>query len=254
MRTVFVCLILLGLALAPGCGGEGDADGQVTLACAASLRRVMPDLLDAYAATGKHPTFIVSYAASGTLRRQVEGGAPIDGVIFASAEHVEMLEREGLVAQGGSRSVARNVMVLVSGSKDSPLRFETLGELPAGERIAIGEPETVPAGGYARDALQALGVWPTLEGRFVFTQDVAGVVAYVRRGEVALGIAYGTEVVGIPDCHRLDTADGPWAPKPLVVAAAVREARGEEAVAGLLTFLTSAEAAAIWQRHGFALP
>ena len=212
MRTVFVCLILLGLAFAPACGGERGAGDQVTLACAASLRRVMPDLLDAYAATGNHPTFIVSYAASGTLRRQVEAGAPIDGVVLASAEHVERLERAGLVAQGGSRPVARNVMVLVSGSKDSPLRFKTLADLAEGERIAIGEPETVPAGRYARDALQALGVWPSLEGRFVFTHDVAGVVAYVRRGEVAVGIAYGTEVVGIPGCHRLDTADGPWAP------------------------------------------
>jgi molybdate transport system substrate-binding protein len=145
-------------------------------------------------------------------------------------------------------------MVLVSGSKDSPLRFKTLADLPEGERIAIGEPETVPAGRYARDALQALGVWPSLEGRFVFTHDVAGVVAYVRRGEVAVGIAYGTEVVGIPDCHRLDTADGSWAPKPLVVAAAVREAAGEKAVTDLLPFLSSKEAAVIWQRHGFALP
>ena len=254
MRTVFVCLILLGLALAPGCGGEGDTNGQVTLACAASLRRVMPDLLDAYAATGKHPTFIVSYAASGTLRRQVEGGAPIDGVVFASAEHVDMLVREGLVAKRTLREVARNRMVLVSKSKDSALTFRTLADLPAGERIAIGEPETVPAGRYARDALQAVGVWPTLEGRFVFTHDVAGVVAYVRRGEVAVGVAYGTEVVGVPNVHVLDRAEGAWAPRPLVVAAPVRESDGEEAVDALLVFLASKEAATIWQRHGFDLP
>jgi molybdate transport system substrate-binding protein len=159
------------------------------------------------------------------------------------------------LADGTTRAVvARNAIVLIGRRGAAPRTFETLDELPEGERIAIGDPASVPAGRYAKQALEALGSWEALAPRFVYGMDVAAVLAYVRRGEVAAGIVYRTETSGVEDVVVLDQARPPWAPTPEVVAAAVRDARQARDARDFLDFLQGPIARGILADHGFLPP
>ncbi|MCO4771503.1 MAG: molybdate ABC transporter substrate-binding protein [Deltaproteobacteria bacterium] len=238
-----VLVILLG-----GCGrgaeqGPATPNAPPTVAAAASMRSAMPSLIEAF---GQPVT--VTYGGSGTLMRQVEGGAPIDVVLFAAASPVDDLVAMGL-ADGATRcKVASNELVLI-GSQDSPaLTWQTLTELPVTERLAIGEPAAVPAGAYAKDALMQLGSWAALQDRVVYAGDVAAVLAYARRGEVAAAAVYSTDLHGVEDVRVLDRARWEGAPTPEVVGAAVTPSPSGRA---FLEFVAAPAGASILARYGF---
>jgi molybdate transport system substrate-binding protein len=219
------------------------------VAAAMSLRNVLPPIIDAFQRRSAAPKIVVTYGASGDLRRQVEGGAPIDAVVFASASDVDFLIERGRIA-GGKRVVASNQLVLIGPRGAEPLTFEHIDSVPAGEYIAIGDPETVPAGRYARQALQTLKKWDAVRDRIVFGGHVAAVLQYARRGEVAAAVVYGTDVIDVDDVVILDRAHGDWAPRIETVAAVV--AGGKEAGARpFVDFLETPAARAIFSAHGF---
>lgn len=233
-------LLVLLSVLAIGCGGTPEIP---TIAAAASLREVVPDLIAAWGGDLR-----VTYGASGTLRRQVEAGAPIDAVLFASPAPVDALIGAGL-ADPASRGVAATNGLVLIGPPGSPLRLATLDKLPTDARIAIGDPRVVPAGTYARTALTDLGQWDALTERLVYGGDVSMVLAYARRGEVAAAIVYATEADGIPDIDVLDRADRPVA--EVVVAAAVE---ASPSARDFLAFVLSPAGAAVFADHGFGPP
>lgn len=248
--------LLFGLAAGAlaACNKTEAASSEITFAAAASLRGVMPEIVQAFQA--KRPTVKVSitYGASGDLRKQVEGGAPIDGVVFASAKPVDDLIEKGLSDAASRVVVAHNQLVLIGPKGGPKVTFTTLADLPGDEKIAIGDPGPVPAGQYAKDALGKLGSWDKLQPRMVFGGDVGAVLKYARQGEVAAAIVYATEAKEVDDVVVLDRAEGEWAPKPKVVAALVK-ASPQAALAGeFLAFLSGEEAQALLARHGFLPP
>jgi len=240
------------LALVAAClAGCGDGEPiRPMIAAATSLRAVMPALLEAYG----EQEFLVTYAGSGTLRRQIEAGAGIDLAVFAGGTHVDSLVASGLAVADSRTVVASNQLVLIGPRDAGALTFETLASLPADERLAIGDPRSVPAGRYAQEALEGLGSWPALKSRFVYAQDVGGVLTYVRHGEVAAGIVYVTEIRDVDSVKLLDRADGAWAPHPTVVAVTVKDGDNPEAARAFLTFLGSARARQVFKRFGFGSP
>lgn len=242
------------LALACGAPGQPDAEPEVTLAAAASLRRVAPDLVRAFGETRRGATIVVTYGGSGTLRAQIEAGSPIDGVLLAAPAPVDQLIRSGRADPASRRVVATNRLVLVGPATSAGVTFETIERLPSDALVAIGEPETVPAGRYAEEALRALGKWEALRGRLVYGGDVAAVLTYARRGEVAAAIVYETDAVGIQDVEVLDIARGPWAPSPQIVAAVTDGGRGATRAREFLEFAGSPAGAEIFRRHGFGTP
>lgn len=254
-RILFAALLFACVFIGLGCGRESQPETRVYLATAASLRVVMPDLVTGFGA--RHPGIVVlpTYGSSGELRKQVEGGAPIDGVIFASAGPVDGLIQSGLVDAGSRRVVATNQLVLI-GPKDTNTKnitFATLSSLPADEKLAVGDPGAVPAGQYARDALQKLGVWESLKGRLVLGSDVAAVLAYARRGEVAAAIVYKTDIQGLTDVVLFDEAKGDWAPRAEVVIGIVKGSKGEGTARLFFDFMASADGRRILAERGFGV-
>jgi molybdate transport system substrate-binding protein len=266
VRATRSAVALVAAILVLGCPGSRASEKEAMLAVAASLRNVLPALASAYEA--KHPGARIraTYGASGDLRRQVEGGAPIDGVVFASGQPVDDLIAAGRADAAARRVLAANTLVLVgpmettktdplsTSKRAPPVRFETLDALPATEKIAIGDPGAVPAGQYAKSALQQLGKWDPLKGRLVFGGDVAAVLAYARRGEVAAAIVYKTDLRGIDDVALFDEAKGAWAPRVEVVAAALKEATASAEAAAFVDFMMSAAGQKILGEFGFGPP
>ncbi|UQA58903.1 molybdate ABC transporter substrate-binding protein [Polyangium aurulentum] len=246
---------LAGLGLAACSKARTDAaDGEVVVAAATSLRKVVPALADAFSTAHPGARVVVTYGASGEICKQVEGGAGIDLVLLAAADPVDRLIRGGHVDAASRRVVATNELVLVGRAGGPRLTFATLDVLPAGERLAIGDPGAVPAGGYAREALGKLGLWTKLEGRMVLGGNVAAVLAYVERGEAPVGIVYRTEAEGAKGIEVLDVARGEWAPRPEVVGGMVKSGRGRARAATLLDFVTSPEGQRLLVQYGFGPP
>ena len=213
-----------------------------TLAAASSLRTVVPALLAAHRKVAGAAPVRVTYGASGSLQRQIEGGAPISGVLFASRAPVDRLIAKGLVVPHSRRQVATNQLVLIapsSGPRALQLTFRTLETLPPDAKLAIGDPAAVPAGAYARETLQRLGSWQRLKDRLVYGGDVAMVLAYARRGEIDAAIVYRTDIRGVDDVTVLDHASAAWSPTPEVVVAVTAAARNQPAITHFLDFVAS---------------
>ncbi len=249
-RLAAACSVVLAAALgSPGVAEDGKA---ITVAAAMSLRNVLPPMIEAFRKSSGAGEITVTYGASGDLRRQVEGGAPIDAVVFAAAADVDLLAQRGQIA-GDKRVVASNSLILIGPAGGQSFTFESIDSVPEGEHIAIGDPKTVPAGRYAQEALQALGKWDAVQDRLVYGGHVAAVLQYARRGEVAAAIVYRTDVIGVGDIAVLDEASGEWAPRIETVAGVVAGGK-EDAARAFITFLETEAGRGIFASQGFAPP
>lgn len=211
----------------------------------------MPEIVEAYQ-KAKPGEILVTYGASGDLRRQVEAGAPIEALVLASAAEADALIRSGRAEPVSRRIVATNRLVLIAPLDSPALTFTELDKLAPEARIAIGDPRTVPAGRYARQTFESLDLWERLQGQLVYGGHVASVLTYARRGEVEAAVVYATEARGITDITVLDEASGAWAPVPQVVAIATR--LGSPGARDFVEFLTSEPGRRIFLRHGFHPP
>lgn len=198
-----------------------------------------------------------AFAASSTLARQIDAGAPADVFLSANREWMQYLEQRGRVIPQPLDPVVGNALVVIAPGTDGriPERIDP-GALPAAlpedERLAVGDPTHVPAGRYARQALEALGIWPDLDPRLARTDNVRGALALVARGEAPLGIVYATDA-RISSRVRVVAIFPPESHPPIVYPAG-RVASGNQAAArAFIDWLSTPAAGAIWRRHGFRL-
>lgn len=170
---------------------------QLTVFAAASLTEVLQQIGADYASEGA-PLPRFSFAASSALARQIEAGAQADVFFSADEEWMDYLEVRGLLQSGTRHDVTSNRLVLVAPA-DSELQLAIGPHFPlaaaVGSRgwLAMGDPDFVPAGRYARQALTQLGVWTEIAGRLVRADNVRVALAYVARGEAPLGIVYASD-------------------------------------------------------------
>lgn len=164
------------------------------------MREAMEEIGTAFAEeSGTNVLF--SFAGTGTLARQIEAGAPADAFVSADAEWMDYVVERQAVVVGSVREIASNRLVLLApagspqlkpGASDLPVRLES-------ERLAIADPETVPAGRYGKAALQALGLWDRVSSQLAPMDNVRIVLAAVARGDVPFGLVYRTDAVVAPD-------------------------------------------------------
>jgi molybdate transport system substrate-binding protein len=204
--------------------------------------------------TGRTVTF--SFAASSALARQIEAGARADVFVAADEEWMDYLQQRGLIAAGSRRDIAGNRMVLIAPA-DSAVRVEfgervDLGPALGTGRLALADPDIVPAGRYARSALQRLGAWTAVEHAIARAENVRVALAYVARGEAPLGIVYETDARIEPRVRIVARLPEDTHAPIRYPAALTRTAGGKGA--GFLAFLVSAEARAVFDRYGFKAP
>ena len=251
LRRVVSCVLLLGAVLLPACSTVDRQADATLLAAAASLRHVVPALTSDFLVRHPGPEPMVSYGASGTLCSQVKAGAPVHAVLFAAEAPVDRLVDLGLADVESKTTLASNQLVLVGRSDGPTSKLSSLGSLEPQQRLSIGNPDFVPAGAYAQQLLEALGLWGVLGDRLVYGGDVARSLVYVRRGEAEFGLVYATDVRGQDGLEVLDRADWQGAPQPLVVSALTRLGVEQPRAVLFLEYVRSAEARDIFARFGF---
>jgi molybdate transport system substrate-binding protein len=171
---------------------------SITVFAAASLTNVLQELGDGFTKATSIPVRF-SFAASSALARQIENGAPADVFLSADLEWMDYLQMRNLIQPGTRHDVLGNRLVLIApaGSKIKlkiEPRFPLAAALGTG-RLATGDPESVPVGRYAREALTALGVWNDVADRMVRADSVRSALAFVDRAEAPLGIVYETDAL-----------------------------------------------------------
>jgi molybdate transport system substrate-binding protein len=176
-----------------------DADKPpITVFAAASLTNALQELGDGFTKETSIPVRF-SFAASSALARQIENGAPADVFFSADVEWMDYLQARNLIQRDTRHDVLGNRLVLVApadGKIDLKIapRFPLAKALGTG-RLATGDPDSVPVGRYAREALTTLGVWNEVSDRLVRADSVRSALAFVDRGEALLGIVYETDAL-----------------------------------------------------------
>lgn len=238
--------------LAAACCAVAHA-ANVTVFAAASLKEAMDAQARRFeSATGDK--VVVAYAASNALAKQIEAGAPADLFVSADLDWMDYLAQRSLLASGTRVDLLRNTLVLIAPATSRlELRiapgFGLSGALGDG-RLALANPDSVPAGKYAKSALESLGVWTSVERKVARAENVRAALAFVARGEAPLGIVYGTDVLADPAVRIVDTFPASTHP-PIVYPAAVIAASTSPAARNLLDFLRSPAAAETWRKFGF---
>ncbi|WP_224815043.1 molybdate ABC transporter substrate-binding protein [Hasllibacter sp. MH4015] len=169
--------------------------GDVTLFAAASLGGPLDQIAEAWERETGHDVTLV-YAGSSALARQVESGAPADIVLLANAAWMDHLEAVGAVQPGTRRDLLTNRLVLIgSWHRTDPVALADLGAALEGGRLAIALSDAVPAGIYARAALEELGLWGPLRPQIIETDNVRAAQLLVAIGAARMGIVYATDPV-----------------------------------------------------------
>jgi len=223
----------------------------LTVSAAASLTDATQEIATSFEkSTGAKVA--LNFGASNQLARQIEEGAPVDLFLSADEASVDRLEKKGLVAAGTRRSILSNTLVIVV-DKNSPLTVDSPRDL-ASERVrslALAEPGSVPAGIYARQYLQALGLWESVRAKVIPTENVRAALAAVESGNADAAIVYRTDA-GISRKVRVAYEVPPDAGPPISYGAAIlRDTRQAGAARRFLSYLESPAASAVFLRYGF---
>jgi molybdate transport system substrate-binding protein len=217
---------------------------------AASLKNALDE------AAALHGTrLVISYGASSALARQIENGAPADVFISADLDWMDYVEKKGLLAPGTRRNLLGNRLVLIAPARQ-PLKLQPGPGFPIAKalgngRIALAEPNSVPAGKYAKAAFEKFGVWDQVSGRVAAAENVRAALLLVARGETPLGVVYQTDASAEPNVMVAGVFPADSHPPIIYPVAALKTAK--PGAASFLEFLASPASRRVFEKHGFTV-
>ncbi|HUU28143.1 MAG TPA: molybdate ABC transporter substrate-binding protein [archaeon] len=252
LKTLFAFLAFSALFWA--CGKGGTDKNLLTVYAAASLSDVLQEISPVFEReSGLEAAF--DFASSGSLAKKIAAGAPADIFLSADIKWIDFLEEGGYLEAASKRLIARNRLVCVVPA-GAIYRISEPGDLRSLRLIGIGDPDHVPAGRYAKEALESCGLWDTLRGenRLVFAWNVRAVLSYVEEANAEAGIVYLTDAV-LSDKVEIAFSFPRRSHAPIgYYAAAVSNSGKSKGVESFLALLSSERFQQILTRNGFLLP
>ncbi|MBQ7738999.1 MAG: molybdate ABC transporter substrate-binding protein [Desulfovibrionaceae bacterium] len=183
-------IIVLALSLNLFCNFKAWA-GEITVSAAASLTNAFGAIKTAFEQKNSDVKVFLNFAASNPLLKQMQEGAPVDVFASADQETMDKAAASKCIDPKSRQDFVRNTLVLIT--PKGATNVKSLADLPKINKIAIGNPDSVPAGRYAKEVLQNEKLWEELGPKFIYGNNVRQVLDYVSRGEVDAGIVYGTD-------------------------------------------------------------
>ncbi|MGG0719784.1 molybdate ABC transporter substrate-binding protein [Robertmurraya massiliosenegalensis] len=257
-------IFMLILFLTVGCNNQESNDAssdnsdqpiestEILISTAASLTDAMSEIEKAFEDTYSNIDVSFNFGSSGTLAQQIQQGAPADAFLSADQKWMDTLEEENLILPDTRVDFTGNKLVLIS-QKDNDIEissFEDLNSAEIGE-LAIGNPESVPAGTYAKEALTTIGKWEELEKQFILAKDVRQVLTYVESGNTDLGIVYSSDAFISEQVKIIAEASSDWHTPVIYPAAVTAESENADSAKLFIDFLQTDEAQAILNEFGF---
>jgi len=250
LRAILLIAVLCA-ALLDGGFTVPVSKSDITVSAAVSLKDTLEAIARLYHDANPDTVVHLNPGASGTLQRQIEQGAPVDVFISASPAEMDGLESRHLILSDTRRDLVKNsVVLIVPKGQPSVHSFRDLTD-PRVKVIAIGDPQSVPAGAYAKQVLSHFGVYDTLKPKFVFAKDVRQVLTYVETGNADAGIVYSTDARTSQRVSVVATAPED-SHSPVVYPVAVIAGSGNpEAAKAFVQFLLSSKSAQVFEQYGF---
>lgn len=226
---------------------NNDIEGEMTISSAASTRDALEDVVDLFNEEYPEVSIDMNFGGSGALKIQIEQGAPVDIFLSANVNHFDDLDEGGFIEER-TMYLGNNLVLIEQTDAETLSIIEELVEV---DLIALGTPESVPAGEYAKTALEYYEVWDEVEGNIVYAEDVRQVLQYVEIGEVEAGIVYRTDAltsdeVIIVDTFTDDSHDAIEYPLGLLT-----EGVDDEAAQAFYEFLQTDAALEVFEEYGF---
>lgn len=244
------------LAASMGLSAAQAQTKEVVIFAAASLKNALDEIAGNWAKAAGEPMPKISYAASNTLAKQIEQGAPADMFLSADLDWMDYAASKDLIKKDSRVSLLANRIALVAG-KDSKVDIKLapgadLAKALAGGKLAMGNVDAVPAGKYGKSALEKLALWASVKDQVAQADNVRAALLLVSRGEAPLGIVYTTDAAADPNVKVVATFPEDSHP-PIVYPVALTRDAGNPAAGRFLEYLKGADAAKAFVKHGFVV-
>lgn len=258
LLTYFI-LIMLAIAVF-GCGESKQEPPaqpaaqpvELNISAAVSLKDALTEIQTKYQEKAPNVHLVYNMGSSGAMQKQIEQGAPADIFISAATKEMDELDAKNLVNKATRKNLVGNKLVLIV-PKDSNLKITTFEELTQDsiKKIAIGEPNSVPAGQYAQQTLQKLGLWDKVKDKLVFTKDVRTVLTYVEAGNIDAGVVYYTDALSSNKVKAVATAEENLHDPIIYPIAILSGTKNQKAAEDFLAYLLSPDGKEIFEKYGF---
>ena len=256
MKHYFTLLaaVILIVGLLSGCSKpETDTDEksvELTISAAASLQDSLEEIKEAYENEHTNITIHYNFGGSGALQQQILQGAPVDLFLSAAEDKFDALIEKGFIDQNQKMNLLANELVLIVPKKNEK-HIQSFEDVKLSEKIALGTPETVPAGQYGLETLNNMQLWEEVKSKVVYTKDVRQVLTYTETENVDAGIVYKTDALTSDKVEVVAAANDDTHTPIIYPVGIVKDSKSAEAAEDFYNFLQSEEAMEVFVEYGF---
>lgn len=231
---------------------NANAPVELTVSVAASVQDAMSEIQAAYQTKDPAVEITYNFGSSGSLVQQIAQGAPTDVFLSASKKWMDDLENQGQILEGSRKDLLLNSLVMIVPQDKTDVA--DFGDCATDKvnKLALGEPESVPAGKYAQEVLTAMDIFDILQPKMVFAKDVRQVLSYVETGNVDAGLVYATDAKVSDRVQVVATAPIDSHSPIVYPVGVVANSKNAEAAQAFVDFLSSDTAIDIFEEYGFA--
>ncbi|MDB5052888.1 MAG: molybdenum transporter substrate-binding protein [Bacilli bacterium] len=249
--------LVISLLVLAACGMKKEPIKQVelTISAASSLTDSLKEIQTLFTGINSKVKLNFNFGASGTLQQQIEQGAPVDVFISAGKKQMQALIDKQLVEVTQQKNLLTNELVLVTpiDDKRSVNKVEDLAK-PEVNNIAVGQPDSVPAGSYAKEALTYYKLWDALQSKIILAKDVRQVLTYVETGNSDAGFVYKTDALTSKKVKVDVTIDPKSYPPIQYPMGLIKASKHFKESQVFFDYLQSKAAQDIFLKYGFSLP
>jgi molybdate transport system substrate-binding protein len=257
MRAGYFFLVLFSvsaLSMLPRVA-VAETTQEITVSAAISLKNAFEEIGRLYESKNKGSKVSFNFGASGDLMRQIEGGAPVDVFASAAQKDMEEADKKGFLVSGSRADFAANTVVLITPASKASIKSFVDLNADSIKNIAVGNPNTVPAGRYAEEVFTYFKILDAVRDKLVLTENVRQVLDYVVRGEVDAGVVYATDAMSKPKEVSIVATAPEQSHKPVVYpVAVVKGTKNETAAKAFVALVLSPEGQRLLQKYGFKKP
>ncbi|MGE7952006.1 molybdate ABC transporter substrate-binding protein [Lysinibacillus xylanilyticus] len=251
-----LALSLLLVGILTGCGSQDSNNKttnepvEITISAAASLQESLEELQKTYEKEHDNIKIIYNFGGSGALQQQIVKGAPVDLFFSAAEDKFDELVKNGFIDQQQGTDLLANELVLIVPKKNEK-HIQSFEDLTKADKIAVGTPESVPAGKYAVETLTNMKLWEDVASKVVYTKDVRQVLTYTETENVDAGMVYKTDALVSDKVDVVATAQGDTHTPIIYPVGVIKDSKHAKEAEDFYNYLQSDTAMKVFKKYGF---
>jgi len=253
MVATFLIVVGCSQGTPPNPSATSPESVEITVSASASLQDAMKAIAPLYTQEQANVIITYNFGSSGSLQQQIEQGAPVDVFLSAAPKQMNALQEKDLLLTDTRKDLLKNSIVLVTPKDKTDIsNFKGLTTDKV-SKVAIGDPESVPAGQYGKEVLTSLNLYKPIQDKLVFAKDVRQVLSYVETGNVEAGLVYATDA-NVSDNVKVVATASETSHAPIIYPVAVlKESKYPDSAKAFVQFLSTEPAKAVFEEYGFSL-